>query len=270
MISSSTDQQPILELVDVTKKFGDFCALDAVNFQASPGSVTCIVGPSGSGKSTMLRTMNMLESIQGGAIYFRGDMIGHSVHGDHRYPVSDVTARKQRLKFGMVFQSFNLFPNYTALENVALAPRTVAGKSRATARDEATVLLEKVGLADKIDNYPSELSGGQQQRVAIARALAMEPEILLFDEPTSALDPELVGEVLSVMQRLAETGRTMIIVTHEMGFAKEVADEVVFMDGGRIIEQGPPNELFTAPKSERAKRFFSSVSPEHSEEQASV
>lgn len=270
MSSPTTGTQPILELIDVTKKYGDFRALDSVNFSAQSGSVTCIVGPSGSGKSTMLRTMNMLESINGGAIYFRGEMIGLTVRGGHRYPVSDATARKQRLKFGMVFQSFNLFPNFTALENISLAPRSVRGTPTSEAIAAAEDLLQKVGLADKRDHYPSELSGGQQQRVAIARALAMEPEILLFDEPTSALDPELVGEVLAVMQRLAETGRTMVIVTHEMGFAKDVADEVVFMDEGRIIEQGPPQEMFTAPKTERAKRFFSSVSQDRSEAETHV
>jgi polar amino acid transport system ATP-binding protein len=260
--------RPILELVNVTKKYGDFCALDRVNFTAAPGSVTCIVGPSGSGKSTMLRTMNMLETIDGGAIYFHGEMIGHTVHGHHRYPVSDTVARKQRLNFGMVFQNFNLFPNYTALENVTLAPISVRGRSKAEAVAAGEELLGKVGLAEKRNNYPSELSGGQQQRVAIARALAMEPEILLFDEPTSALDPELVGEVLSVMQRLAQTGRTMVIVTHEMGFAQDVADEVIFMDAGRIIEQGPPRELFQNPKTDRAKKFFASVAREQAQEHA--
>lgn len=259
----TTSAQPILELVNVTKKFGDFCALDGVSFQAASGSVTCIVGPSGSGKSTMLRTINMLESIDGGAIYFEGGMIGHSVRGQHRTPVSKAVARKQRLNFGMVFQNFNLFPNYTALENVTLAPMSVRGRSKADAVKIGEETLRRVGLLEKRNNYPSELSGGQQQRVAIARALAMEPRVLLFDEPTSALDPELVGEVLTVMRGLAEQGSTMVIVTHEMAFAQDVADEVVMMDAGRIIERGVPRELIRNPQTERAKKFFSSVAREN-------
>jgi polar amino acid transport system ATP-binding protein len=253
---------PVLELVNVTKKFADFCALDGVSFQAASGSVTCVVGPSGSGKSTMLRTINMLETIDSGAIYFEGQMLGQSVHGDRRLPVSKGTARKQRLNFGMVFQNFNLFPNYTALENVTLAPISVLRKSKAQALETGESVLERVGLLDKKNHYPNELSGGQQQRVAIARALAMEPRVLLFDEPTSALDPELVGEVLAVMRSLADLGSTMVIVTHEMAFAEDVADEVIMMDAGRIIERGNPRDLLHNPQTERARRFFSSVGSE--------
>lgn len=257
-----TKPRPILELVDVTKNFGDFRALDKVNFQAMPGTVTCIVGPSGSGKSTMLRTMNQLETIDGGAIYYDGELHGFAVHGKHRSPVAESVARRQRLNFGMVFQNFNLFPNCTALENVALAPREVLGRRKSAALKIAEEMLGQVGLWDKRNSYPSELSGGQQQRVAIARTLAMEPRILLFDEPTSALDPELVGEVLTVMRRLGQQGATMIVVTHEMGFAQDVADEAVFMDEGRIVEQGAPEQLLRSPKTERAKKFFASVARE--------
>lgn len=252
-------KSPILELISVQKSFGDFQALQEINLEILPGSVTCIVGPSGSGKSTLLRCINMLESISGGAIFFEGEMIGQVVTGQRRSVASPKVARKQILNFGMVFQSFNLFPNLTALENVMIAPRVVGGKKRKAAEAQAIELLAKVGLADKTGNYPSELSGGQQQRVAIARALAMEPEILLFDEPTSALDPELVGEVLAVMKSLALQGSTMIIVTHEMKFARDVADEVIMMADGCIIEKGPADRLFTAPTTERARAFFSSI-----------
>ena len=250
---------PILQLISVQKNYGDFQALQDINLEILPGSVTCIVGPSGSGKSTLLRSINMLESISGGAIFFKGEMIGQAVHGNRRTPATPKIARKQILNFGMVFQSFNLFPNLTALENVMIAPRAVRRLNRKAAEEQATALLSSVGLADKTGNYPSELSGGQQQRVAIARALAMEPEILLFDEPTSALDPELVGEVLAVMKSLAEQGSTMIIVTHEMKFARDVADEVIMMADGRIIEKGPADQIFTAPTTERARTFFSSI-----------
>jgi polar amino acid transport system ATP-binding protein len=251
--------QPLLEYVGVSKRFGDFTALDDVSLDIAPGSVTVVVGPSGSGKSTMLRTINLLESIDAGAIFFDGELIGQSVHGDHRVPLSKKALRRQILNFGMVFQSFNLFPNLTALENVAFAPATVRGTSRSAAAAVAERVLDQVGLSDKKDNYPSELSGGQQQRVAIARALAMEPRMLLFDEPTSALDPELIGEVLSVIRQLADQGSTMLIVTHEMKFAEDVADELIMMDAGRIVERGDPRTLIHQPRTERARRFFSSV-----------
>lgn len=251
---------PILELVGVQKNYGAFQALKNVDLDIMPGSVTCIVGPSGSGKSTLLRSINMLESIDGGAIYFKGTMIGQQVQGNHRTSSSARVARQQILNFGMVFQNFNLFPNLTAVENVMVAPRTVRRMNAKAAEKRASELLFSVGLVDKKNNYPSELSGGQQQRVAIARALAMEPEILLFDEPTSALDPELVGEVLAVMKSLAERGSTMIVVTHEMKFARDVADEVIMMAEGQIIEKGPADRIFTHPKTDRARSFFSSIS----------
>ncbi len=256
----STVQHPILELVGIQKHFGGFHALKNVNLAVQAGSVTCIVGPSGSGKSTLLRSINMLETIDGGAIYFKGEMMGQEVVGRRRVPVAPRVARRQVLNFGMVFQGFNLFPNLTALENVTEAPRLVRGTSRRRARERASELLCKVGLKDKESNYPSELSGGQKQRVAIARALAMDPEILLFDEPTSALDPELVGEVLAVMKSLAEQGSTMIIVTHEMKFAQDVADEIIMMADGQIIERGPASTIFTNPHTDRARAFFSLIS----------
>jgi polar amino acid transport system ATP-binding protein len=256
---NTTEQGPILQLIGIEKRFGSFTALKGVDLAVRAGSVTCIVGPSGSGKSTLLRTINALEEIDGGAIFFKGEMLGQTVRGENRTPVSPKTARRQKLHFGMVFQGFNLFPNRTALENVTLAPISVRGISPDTARKEASELLERVGLATKMNHYPNELSGGQQQRVAIARALAMKPEILLFDEPTSALDPELVGEVLAVMKVLAEQGRTMLIVTHEMSFAREVADDLVVMADGQIIERGAPEHVMRTPSHPRARDFFSSL-----------
>lgn len=251
--------EPILELVGITKKFGSFVALQGVDLEIAPGTVTCIVGPSGSGKSTLLRTINGLEEIDGGAVFFKGGMIGQTVRGQYRVPVSSKQARLQKLNFGMVFQTFNLFPNLTVMENVTLAPVSVRGNSRKSARAAALDLLKRVGLEHKKDRYPNELSGGQQQRVAIARALAMEPEIMLFDEPTSALDPELVGEVLAVIRSLAEQGSTMLIVTHEMAFAQDVADEVVMMADGEIIERGSPRDVVHNSSHQRARDFFSSV-----------
>lgn len=250
----------ILEMVNITKRFGDFVALNKVNLGVEQGSVTCIVGPSGSGKSTLLRTINMLEEIDEGAIFFKGEMIGHSAKDGYRVPVAPKVARQQAMNFGMVFQSFNLFPNLTAIENVILAPRTVKNMKEKEARARASELLEQVGLLEKEDHYPNELSGGQQQRVAIARALALDPAVLLFDEPTSALDPELVGEVLSVMKALADKGSTMLIVTHEMSFARDVADEVVMMAEGQIIAQGSPNDVMNRSDHSRVKNFFASVS----------
>jgi len=255
----SSSSVPILELVKVEKFFGSFQALRGVDLAVSAGSVVCIVGPSGSGKSTLLRTINGLEATDGGAIFFKGQLLGEEVRGGYRVPVSAATARKQVLGFGMVFQSFNLFPNLTALQNVSLAPRSVRGLPKDEVRRLAMEHLSRVGLADKANNYPSELSGGQQQRVAIARALAMQPEVMLFDEPTSALDPELVAEVLEVIRSLANEGSTMIIVTHEMNFAREVADEVVVMADGRILEQGPPGEVLADPKTERGRAFLAAI-----------
>lgn len=259
MSETTTLGTPLLQLVNVSKHFGELKAVNNVSLDVHAGTVTCIVGPSGSGKSTLLRTVNMMETIDGGAIFLRGQMIGHEVRGGHRVPVSNRVARRQTLNFGMVFQHFNLFPNYTAIENVALGPVLVGKKSKRAATDAGMHYLEQVGLADRADHYPSELSGGQQQRVAIARALAMEPQILLFDEPTSALDPELVSEVLSVMRGLASNGSTMLVVTHEMRFAEEVADDVIMMDAGTVIERGSPASLLHNPTTDRAKKFFASV-----------
>ncbi|WP_279397932.1 amino acid ABC transporter ATP-binding protein [Rathayibacter festucae] len=259
MTSDTTADAPLLQLINVCKSFGHLRAVDNVSLEIKAGSVTCIVGPSGSGKSTLLRTINMMETIESGVILLEGKMIGHEEKRGHRVPVSSPVARKQTLNFGMVFQHFNLFPNYTALENVAIGPMLVHHKSKKAAQTEGLKYLQQVGLSDRADHYPSELSGGQQQRVAIARALAMEPKVLLFDEPTSALDPELVSEVLAVMRGLAKTGSTMLVVTHEMRFAEDVADEIIMMDAGRIIEQGAPATVLHHPTTDRAKKFFSSV-----------
>ena len=252
--------EPLLRIHNVAKYFGDFAALKGVSLTLESGSVTCLVGPSGSGKSTLLRTINLLETIDAGGIYLRGEMLGFVTKGDHRRPVQRKVARRQAVNFGMVFQSFNLIPQLTAVGNVALGPVAVLGVDRSEAGERAHELLSRVGLADRADHYPAELSGGQQQRVAIARALAMKPSILLFDEPTSALDAELVAEVLAVIRELAEEGFTMLIVTHELAFARDIADEVVMMDHGKIIESGPPEAILRNPTTERAKKFFASVS----------
>lgn len=239
----------MLHIKNLSKCFEDLEVLRDVNMTVSKGEVVVIIGPSGSGKSTFLRCINLLEKPTGGEILYLGDNIVHLGK-----KVTDY--RKQ---VGMVFQRFHLFPLMSTLENVMYAPMKLNKVPQKEAREEALKLLEKVGLSYKADSYPSSLSGGQQQRVAIARALAMKPEILLFDEPTSALDPELVGDVLEVMKQLAGEGMTMIVVTHEMGFAKDVADRVIFMDGGYIVEEGPPGEIFTQPKNERTKAFLSRV-----------
>lgn len=249
----------ILELVDVSKCYGDVRAVNKVSLGFEPGTVTCIVGPSGSGKSSLLRTMNLLEQIDGGAIFLEGEIIGHRIRGDHRIPVSDRLRRQQALNFGMVFQDFNLFPNLSVMDNITLALRHVLNYTKAGADDRASTVLEQVGLLEMRGRFPNQISGGQQQRVAIARALAIHPKVMLFDEPTSALDPELVDEVLRVMKSLAEMGATMIVVTHEMRFAREVGDRVVMMDGGSVVESGVPGDVFTQPQTERAKKFFSSL-----------
>jgi polar amino acid transport system ATP-binding protein len=233
----------------IHKRFGDNEVLRGVDLEVAPGEVVCVIGPSGSGKSTLLRCLNLLERPTSGRVFLGEDEL--------TAPGAPVDALRRRL--GMVFQSFNLFPHRTVLDNVALAPVTVLGRDRGAARDEARELLGQVGLADKAAEHPARLSGGQQQRVAIARALAMRPEAMLFDEVTSALDPELVKDVLGVMRQLAEAGMTMVVVTHEMGFAREVGDRVVFMDGGAIVEQGDPAQVLSAPKAERTKRFLSRV-----------
>lgn len=237
----------IIRYQGVIKRYGDFQALSGVDLDVHAGEVVCLIGPSGSGKSTLLRCTNGLESIDGGSIEFEGAHLSR----DER------TLRAMRQRMGMVFQSFELFPHLTAVENVAEGPRTVLGKSRAEAAEQASAMLAKVGLADKAPNHPAALSGGQQQRVAIARALAMEPDVMLFDEPTSALDPETIGEVLNVMKALADEGMTMVVVTHEMTFARRVGDWVAVFDVGRIVEQGPPQQIFEAPTTERTRDFLS-------------
>ncbi len=249
----------IVTIANVSKLFGDLKALNNVSLSIEPGTVQCIIGPSGSGKSTLLRCINQLEKIDQGAIRVDGELIGYRRVGDELHELTDVEIARQRLATGMVFQRFNLFNHMTALQNIIEGPLTVLKQPRKQIIAEAMALLERVGLADKRDSYPSELSGGQQQRVAIARALAMKPKLMLFDEPTSALDPELVGEVLNVMRDLAASGMTMIVVTHELGFAREVAGDVVFMDKGEIVEQGPPQTVLVSPSQARTRDFIAAV-----------
>ncbi|VEI12819.1 Glutamine transport ATP-binding protein GlnQ [Trueperella bialowiezensis] len=251
--------QNMVEVRDVHKFFGDLHVLRGVSFDVARGSVTTILGPSGSGKSTILRCINVLEPIQAGSIVVDGELMGYEERNGKLYELSDKAIAKQRSHIGMVFQRFNLFPHMTALENVMEAPVQVKGLSQDEAKAAANELLAQVGLADRAEHYPSELSGGQQQRVAIARALAMEPELMLFDEPTSALDPELVGEVLAVMKNLAAQGMTMVVVTHEVGFAREVSDQVILMDEGMIVEAGSPADIFDNPKNPRTKDFLGKV-----------
>ncbi|WP_033260289.1 MULTISPECIES: amino acid ABC transporter ATP-binding protein [Kitasatospora] len=243
----------------VHKSYGQVEVLKGIDLEVRPSEVFCLVGPSGSGKSTFLRCINHLEKINAGRLYVDGELVGYRQKGDRLYELKDREVALKRQDIGMVFQRFNLFPHMTALENIVEAPLRVKKENRAEARERATALLERVGLADKAGSYPSQLSGGQQQRVAIARALAMRPKLMLFDEPTSALDPELVGEVLDVMRGLAEDGMTMIVVTHEMGFAREVGDALVFMDGGVVVESGHPREVLGDPKHERTRAFLSKV-----------
>jgi polar amino acid transport system ATP-binding protein len=250
---------PIVIAADVRKTFGSVQALDGVSIEIPAGQVLCIVGPSGSGKSTLLRCINQLERIDSGAIWVDGELVGYRRIGDKLFELTDAEISRQRLTSGMVFQRFNLFQHMTAVENIIEGPMTVQKRRRSEVIEEAMTLLERVGLSVKRDAYPSELSGGQQQRVAIARALAMKPKLMLFDEPTSALDPELVGEVLAVMRDLARSGMTMIVVTHELGFAREVANEVVFMDRGAIVERGSPQEVLMHPKQQRTRDFIAAV-----------
>ncbi len=249
----------ILETEHVSKNFGNLVVLKDINLQVKKGEVICIIGPSGAGKSTYLRSLNQLEKITSGKIFIKGDLF---LHREKDHTVERIEKEKQKallLEMGMCFQRFNLFPHKTVLENIMLAPIEVKGEKKETVREEALELLKKVGLADKADAFPNHLSGGQQQRVAIARALAMKPEIMLFDEPTSALDPELVGDVLQVMKDLANEGMTMLVVTHEMGFAKEVANRVLFMADGIIAEEGTPDHIFNHPENPRTKSFLKSV-----------
>ncbi|CAN7435711.1 amino acid ABC transporter ATP-binding protein [Bosea sp. LjRoot90] len=254
-----TALSPIVVAASVTKQFGRLKALNNVSLSVMPGAVQCIIGPSGSGKSTLLRCINQLEKIDAGAITVAGELIGYRRVGNELHELSDVEIARQRLKTGMVFQRFNLFNHMTVLQNIVEGPLTVLKRPRREIIAEGMALLERVGLAEKRDAYPIELSGGQQQRIAIARALAMKPQLMLFDEPTSALDPELVGEVLNVMRDLAASGMTMIVVTHELGFAREVANDVVFMDKGEIVEQGPPQQVLVAPSQARTRDFIAAV-----------
>ena len=238
-----------IRAVGLVKRYGDLTVLDGVDLEVSQGEVVCVIGPSGSGKSTLLRCLNLLERPTAGRVFL----------DDEEITAPGAAVDQMRSRLGMVFQSFNLFPHRTVLDNLTMAPVAVRGAPRAQARERARALLARVGLADKADEHPARLSGGQQQRVAIARALAMDPEAMLFDEVTSALDPELVKDVLDVMRELAEGGMTMIVVTHEMGFAREVGDRMIFMDEGAIVEEGPPARVLAAPREERTRRFLSRV-----------
>ena len=259
MTDNMPNTMPMVRAEAVSKSFGSNEVLRSISLEVQRGEVLCLVGPSGSGKSTFLRCINHLETINAGRLSVDGKLVGYRQVGDKLYEMHPKEAAVQRRDIGMVFQRFNLFPHMTALENVAMAPTLLKKGSKAALQTRAMELLARVGLADRHDYYPAHLSGGQQQRVAIARALAMDPKLMLFDEPTSALDPELVGEVLDVMQGLAESGMTMIVVTHEMGFAKQVADKLVFMDGGVVVEAGDPVEVLTNPQRERTKAFLSKV-----------
>src|SRR5690349_9704542 len=247
----------MLKAESVHKSFGRLEVLKGVSLELKAGEVMCMLGPSGSGKSTFLRCINHLEKIDAGRLWVDGSLVGYRQQGDKLYELRESEVARERARIGMVFQRFNLFPHLTALENVIEAPTHVLGVDKATAVREAKALLDRVGLADKIDAYPAQLSGGQQQRVAIARALATKSKLMLFDEPTSALDPELVGDVLDVMKDLAREGMTMIVVTHEMGFAREVANKLVFMDGGVVVEAGNPRDVLANPQHERTQAFLS-------------
>jgi polar amino acid transport system ATP-binding protein len=258
-VTTAIEPGHLVRAVNVTKAFGSHEVLKGVDMNVDPGEVVCLLGPSGSGKTTFLRLINQMETLTGGRIWVGGELVGIEDRKGKLHVRKDSDIARQRSRIGMVFQRFNLFPHMTALGNVMEAPTKVKGLDRATAKREALQLLDLVGLAERANFYPSQLSGGQQQRVAIARALAMKPELMLFDEPTSALDPELVGEVLGVMRNLAEEGTTMIVVTHEMGFAREVADRVVFMDQGVVVEEGPPNAVLLNPQEERTRAFLSRV-----------
>ncbi len=250
---------PMLLAQGVHKRFGALEVLRGIDLEVAPREVMCLLGPSGSGKSTFLRCVNHLEQVDSGRLYVDGVLVGYEERGDRLHGLHEREVCRRRAEIGMVFQRFNLFPHMTALENVAAAPVLVKKEPRAVAVERAARLLDRVGLLARSDAYPSQLSGGQQQRVAIARALAMQPKLMLFDEPTSALDPELVGEVLDAMRGLAEDGMTMVVVTHEIGFAREVGDALVFMDGGRVVESGVPRDVIAHPSQERTRAFLSKV-----------
>jgi len=254
---------PLVHAVNVMKAFDGNQVLKGIDLDVRKGQVICLLGPSGSGKTTFLRCINQLETIDGGRIWVDGELMGYEERAGTLHQLTNKAIAAQRREIGMVFQKFNLFPHKTALENIMEAPIQVKGEDRARTRERALALLERVGLQDKPSAYPAQLSGGQQQRVAIARALAMQPKLMLFDEPTSALDPELVGEVLAVMRELANEGMTMIVVTHEMSFAREVADEVVFMDGGVVVEQGDPKSVINNPQHDRTRSFLRRMQSEH-------
>ncbi|MGO4383172.1 amino acid ABC transporter ATP-binding protein [Specibacter sp. RAF43] len=251
--------KPLVDIQGVHKFFGEHHVLQGIDMSVAPGEVSVIIGPSGSGKSTLLRCINLLETISAGRIYVHDDLIGYRDVNGTLHDLNSKQIAAQRREIGMVFQRFNLFPHKTALHNILEAPTQVKRQSKAAARVKALELLEMVGLSDHANHYPAQLSGGQQQRVAIARALAMEPELMLFDEPTSALDPELVGDVLNVMKDLAKSGMTMIVVTHEIGFAREVGDTLTFMDGGVVVESGNPREIIANPQHHRTQEFLSRV-----------
>jgi len=251
--------EPMVKAESVHKSFGRLEVLKGISLEVNRGEVMCVLGPSGSGKSTFLRCINHLEKIDAGRLWVDGSLVGYRQQGDKLYELRESEVARERAQIGMVFQRFNLFPHMNALQNVIEAPTLVKGLRKENAVAKARELLERVGLADKIDAYPAQLSGGQQQRVAIARALAMEPKLMLFDEPTSALDPELVGDVLDAMRQLARDGMTMVVVTHEIGFAREVGDTLVFMDEGVVVEAGHPREVLANPRHERTKTFLSKV-----------
>jgi polar amino acid transport system ATP-binding protein len=254
-----TVETPMVHAEGVRKHFGQVAVLQGIDLTVERGQVCCLLGPSGSGKSTFLRCINHLEKLDGGRLSVDGAPVGYRQQGNRLHELKEREIARSRRDIGMVFQRFNLFPHMTAVQNVMEAPVKVAGATRAEAREDALRLLDRVGLADRSDRYPAQLSGGQQQRVAIARALAMKPKLMLFDEPTSALDPELVGEVLDVMRQLASEGMTMVVVTHEIGFAREVADTAVFMDGGAVVEAGAPRQVLGDPRQERTRAFLSKV-----------
>ncbi len=257
--------EPLVRALNVTKSFHGVEVLTGIDLTVQPGQVVCLLGPSGSGKTTFLRCLNQLEDIDGGRIWVDGDLMGYADRNGRLHRLRDSAIAAQRREIGMVFQRFNLFGHMTVLENICEAPVQVGGRRKAEVRPEALALLERVGLEDKPHAYPAQLSGGQAQRVAIARALAMNPKLMLFDEPTSALDPELIGDVLAVMRDLANEGMTMIVVTHEMAFAKGVADQVVFMDAGAVVESGDPTQVLDHPRHERTQAFLARMHAEHHE-----